>query len=54
MRNAEKSQRRLHVPMVNRTPGIDQAPPVLVAVAGPPGVSYRFVDYTSAYQLLGW
>ncbi|TIC10484.1 DUF663-domain-containing protein [Wallemia mellicola] len=38
MRNAEKSQRRLHVPMVNRTPGIDQAPPVLVAVAGPPGV----------------
>lgn len=33
------SQRRLHVPLIDRTPGIDQAPPVLVAIAGPPGVS---------------
>lgn len=39
MRNAEMSQRRLHVPLIDRTPGIDQAPPVLVAIAGPPGVS---------------
>ncbi|TIB12854.1 hypothetical protein E3P93_02169 [Wallemia ichthyophaga] len=38
MRNAEKNQKRLHVPLVDRTPGVDQAPPVLVAVAGPPGV----------------
>ncbi|KAJ3388516.1 Glycoside hydrolase 2 (Mannanase, beta-galactosidase) [Entophlyctis sp. JEL0112] len=37
MRNMDKDQTRLHVPMVDRTPDIP--PPVVVAVVGPPGVS---------------
>ena len=36
-RNAERDQRRLHVPLVNRTPE-DNPPPVIVAIVGPPGV----------------
>jgi len=36
-RNAERDQTRLHVPLVNRTPD-DEPPPVIVAIAGPPGV----------------
>jgi ribosome biogenesis protein BMS1 len=30
------AEKRLHVPMVDRTP--EEAPPVVVAVVGPPGV----------------
>lgn len=36
-RNVERDQTRLHVPLVNRTPG-DNPPPVIIAIAGPPGV----------------
>jgi len=39
MRNADIEQKRLHVPLVDRTP--DEAPPIMVAVVGPPGVSYN-------------
>ncbi|ODV96817.1 hypothetical protein PACTADRAFT_48627 [Pachysolen tannophilus NRRL Y-2460] len=35
-RSSEKTESRLHVPMVNRTPD-DDPPPVIVAVVGPPG-----------------
>ncbi|ORX85008.1 DUF663-domain-containing protein [Anaeromyces robustus] len=35
MRNADIEQKRLHVPLVDRTP--DEAPPTMVAVVGPPG-----------------
>jgi ribosome biogenesis protein BMS1 len=31
------AEKRLHVPMVDRTP--EEPPPVVVAVVGPPGVS---------------
>ncbi|BFZ60512.1 Glycoside hydrolase 2 (Mannanase, beta-galactosidase) [Saitoella coloradoensis] len=34
-RSADVGQKKLHVPMVDRTP--DEAPPVIVAVVGPPG-----------------
>lgn len=37
LRNAERDQQRLHVPLVNRT-NEDEAPPVIVAIAGPQGV----------------
>jgi ribosome biogenesis protein BMS1 len=37
MRNMDKDQKKLHVPMVDRTPL--EAPPTVVAVVGPPGVS---------------
>ena len=36
-RNAEKDQKRLHVPMVDRTVA-EEPPPVIVAVVGPQGV----------------
>ena len=36
-RNVERDQKRLHVPLVNRTPD-DQPPPIIVAIVGPPGV----------------
>ncbi|PWN50183.1 DUF663-domain-containing protein [Violaceomyces palustris] len=36
-RNAEKNQKRLHVPLVDRTPE-DEPPPIIVAVVGPEGV----------------
>ena len=36
-RTAERDQTRLHVPLVDRTPG-DQPPPTVIAVVGPPGV----------------
>ena len=35
-RNAEKEQRRLHVPIVDRS--VDEPPPFVVVVHGPPGV----------------
>lgn len=35
-RSSEMAERKLHVPMVNRTPD-DDPPPVIVAVVGPPG-----------------
>ncbi|KAJ3070044.1 Glycoside hydrolase 2 (Mannanase, beta-galactosidase) [Podochytrium sp. JEL0797] len=35
MRNSDKDQTRLHVPMVDRTPDIP--PPIVIAVVGPPG-----------------
>ncbi|KAJ3296166.1 Glycoside hydrolase 2 (Mannanase, beta-galactosidase) [Rhizoclosmatium sp. JEL0117] len=35
MRNMDKDQTRLHVPMVDRTPDIP--PPIVIAVVGPPG-----------------
>ena len=35
-RSSDMRERRLHVPMVDRTPE-DDAPPVIVAVVGPPG-----------------
>ncbi|BFZ56994.1 Glycoside hydrolase 2 (Mannanase, beta-galactosidase) [Savitreella phatthalungensis] len=34
-RSADVGQKRLHVPQVDRTP--DEAPPVIIAVVGPPG-----------------
>ncbi|KAI0465055.1 hypothetical protein LJB42_000273 [Komagataella kurtzmanii] len=36
MRSSEMNEKRLHVPMVNRTPD-DDPPPVIIAVVGPPG-----------------
>ena len=33
------AEKRLHVPMVDRTP--EEAPPVVVAVVGPPGVNFQ-------------
>ena len=36
-RNAEKEQRRLHVPIAERP--VDEPPPFVVLVHGPPGVS---------------
>lgn len=36
MRSGDVNERKLHVPMVNRTPD-DDPPPVIVAVVGPPG-----------------
>lgn len=36
MRSSEVNERKLHVPMVDRTPD-DDPPPVIVAVVGPPG-----------------
>lgn len=36
-RNAEKNQKRYHVPLVDRTPQ-DEPPPVIVAIVGPEGV----------------
>ncbi|EPQ27815.1 uncharacterized protein PFL1_04560 [Pseudozyma flocculosa PF-1] len=36
-RNAEKNQKRYHVPMADRTPE-DEPPPIIVAVVGPEGV----------------
>lgn len=35
-RNLDKDQKKLHVPLVDRTPV--EAPPVVIAVVGPPGV----------------
>lgn len=35
-RTSDKNERKLHVPMVDRTPD-DDPPPVIVAVVGPPG-----------------
>lgn len=37
LRNAEKDQKRLHVPLADRTPA-DEPPPIIVAVVGPEGV----------------
>nr|CDI55667.1 probable BMS1-GTP-binding protein, required for distinct steps of 40S ribosome biogenesis [Melanopsichium pennsylvanicum 4] len=37
LRNAEKDQKRFHVPLADRTPG-DEPPPIIVAVVGPEGV----------------
>lgn len=37
LRNAEKDQKRFHVPLADRTPA-DEPPPVIVAVVGPEGV----------------
>lgn len=36
-RRLEKEQRRLHVPLVDRTAGLEP-PPILIAVVGPPKV----------------
>jgi hypothetical protein len=33
-------EKRLHVPMVDRTP--EEPPPVVIAVVGPPGVTSSF------------
>jgi ribosome biogenesis protein BMS1 len=37
LRNAERDQQRLHVPLVSRT-SEDEAPPVIIAIVGPQGV----------------
>ncbi|EST08152.1 Elongation factor, GTP-binding domain protein [Kalmanozyma brasiliensis GHG001] len=37
LRNAEKDQKRFHVPLADRTPE-DEPPPIIVAVVGPEGV----------------
>ncbi|KAJ1018678.1 hypothetical protein NDA13_006367 [Ustilago tritici] len=37
LRNAEKDQKRYHVPLADRTPD-DEPPPIIVAVVGPEGV----------------
>ncbi|GAC94679.1 hypothetical protein PHSY_002252 [Pseudozyma hubeiensis SY62] len=37
LRNAEKDQKRYHVPLADRTPE-DEPPPIIVAVVGPEGV----------------
>ncbi len=37
-RNLEKDEKKLHLPLVDRTP--IEAPPIVVAVVGPKGVSY--------------
>lgn len=37
LRNAEKEQKRFHVPLADRTPE-DEPPPIIVAVVGPEGV----------------
>ena len=51
MRNAEKQQQRLHVPLVDRIGASAAPPPVVVAVVGPPKVSKLFKSYylSSAY-----
>lgn len=36
LRTGDKNERKLHVPMVDRTPD-DDPPPIIVAVVGPPG-----------------
>lgn len=41
-------EKRLHVPMVDRTP--EEPPPVVVAVVGPPGVD-NLLDFADG---LGW
>ena len=38
-RNMDIGEKKLHVPQVDRTP--IEAPPVVVAVVGPPGVSVK-------------
>jgi len=42
-RNMDIGEKKLHVPRVDRTP--IQAPPIVVAVVGPPGVSTFFMTY---------
>lgn len=39
-RNNDLGEKKLHVPMVDRTP--IESPPVVIAVVGPPGVSFFF------------
>jgi ribosome biogenesis protein BMS1 len=38
-RNLEKGEKKLHLPLVDRTP--IESPPVIVAVVGPKGVSFN-------------
>ncbi len=38
-RNLEKGEKKLHLPLVDRTP--IESPPVVVAVVGPKGVSFN-------------
>lgn len=40
-RNNDLGEKKLHVPLVDRTP--IESPPVVIAVVGPPGVSYRMI-----------
>ena len=40
----QMAEKRLHVPMVDRTP--EEAPPVVVAVVGPPGVFFSARYYS--------
>jgi hypothetical protein len=39
-RNSEKEQKRLHVPLVDRSSAAEEPPPIIVAVTGPPGVRH--------------
>ncbi|KAK7678161.1 hypothetical protein QCA50_018839 [Cerrena zonata] len=50
-RSSEVNERKLHVPMVDRTPD-DDPPPVIVAVVGPPGTVRRLAK-TSLTEVKG-
>jgi len=41
-RNAELQEKRLHVPLTDRS--LHEPPPVLIAVVGPPKVSFSFLS----------
>lgn len=54
-RNFDLGEKKLHVPLVDRTP--IEAPPVVIAVVGPPGVSLVTICLYcvfSFYFLLDW
>lgn len=41
-RSHDVKEKRLHVPLVDRLP--EEAPPLVVAVVGPPGVSFSMIS----------
>ncbi len=51
-RTLDKDQKRLHVPMVDRTPV--EAPPIVIAVVGPPGVRLFFFQLEMAQASIDW
>jgi hypothetical protein len=51
-RNMDREERKLHVPLVDRTP--IEPPPVIVAVVGPPKVSIMLVEmYIRCANMVG-
>ena len=52
-RNADREQKRLHVPLVDRSSAAEEPPPFIVAVTGPPQVMRTAVGRT-CNQFLSW